>query len=128
MAHAFSRHDLVHLLLTSQRHNRRHDITGSLMVAGGYFAQAIEGSPAAIGDLIERIRRDSRHAELAVLLDIPLGQRRYPDWSMGFLYSLDLVDELAAMHRFSGHLTLEGVQLVMRRMQADARMAPLDVT
>jgi hypothetical protein len=75
------------------RWNAAYGITGRLFVDGlddgaVAFAQWIEGDPADVGILFERIRADDRHTDLRVLASGPVadltGQagRLYPDWSM----------------------------------------------
>lgn len=82
---------LLPLLTQSMRWNAAHGITGRLFVDGTRaqtFSQWIEGDPADVGALFERIWTDPRHADLQVLASGPVadltGQpgRLYPDWSM----------------------------------------------
>ena len=82
--------DVRHILQVSQRNNRRQDITGCLLYSGRHFAQILEGEPAVIDDLFTSITTDQRHSGLVVPIDHHVTTRKFPNWSMGILYKLDL--------------------------------------
>ena len=57
-----------------------------MLFDGEHFIQHIEGSTAAIRQLMDNIRRDARHEQVQVLVDEPLQQiRRCADWRMGYV-------------------------------------------
>jgi hypothetical protein len=74
--------DLENIHTTARELNAIDGITGLLVFNGTHFLQIIEGSDAAIGDLLERLRRDPRHSGLEVRDDRPIHDRSFPDWSM----------------------------------------------
>ena len=88
--------DVRQILLTSQRNNRRGDITGCLLYSGKHFAQVLEGRPAALDQLVARISEDKRHTDLLIVIDHKVTKRRFPGWSMGILYKLYIEDQLEA--------------------------------
>ena len=47
------------------------------------FLQVIEGDADRIDLLLDTLGRDTRHADLEVLLDRSLDAREFGDWSMG---------------------------------------------
>ena len=55
-----------------------------LLYKDGNFMQVLEGPAAAVRDLHERINRDPRHTGLITLMERPVTQRQFADWSMGF--------------------------------------------
>lgn len=56
---------------------------GSFMVAdGGFFAQVMEGPPAEVRALTDRIGRDPRHTDMQVVLERPAPAREFSDWPM----------------------------------------------
>ena len=57
-------------------------ITGLLIVNGTHFRQIGEGSPLAIDDLVERLRRDPRHSGIEIRDQRGIDERSFPDWSM----------------------------------------------
>ena len=73
------------LLAVSKRNNARVGVTGALLFNGGAFAQVLEGSRAAVEATFERIQRDPRHSDVAVLQCEPVAARGFPNWSMGFV-------------------------------------------
>ena len=62
--------------------NALDGITGLLIFNGTHFLQIVEGSPRAIDDLVERLRRDRRHGGFEVRDERTIEQRSFPDWSM----------------------------------------------
>jgi hypothetical protein len=76
--------ELVELLETSRRNNAALNVTGLLLHADGNFMQTIEGERDAVHALMQKIRRDQRHAGIFVLCDEPIAQRSFGNWSMAF--------------------------------------------
>jgi len=72
------------ILAASRDNNRRDGITGLLLYDGGNFIQTIEGEPAAIDILMDRIGADSRHYGLRVVEESAATLRMFSDWSMGY--------------------------------------------
>jgi hypothetical protein len=72
-------------------------VTGCLTFTGNHFAQILEGREDAIDELRRRISIDHRHADVRVLLERGLTLREYPLWSMAFLDSLELADEIRGL-------------------------------
>jgi hypothetical protein len=80
----FTKEELLSLLETSRRNNVRINVTGMLLYKDGNFMQLIEGDAPAIHRLQARIKRDPRHTGLLTLLERPIAERQFSDWSMGF--------------------------------------------
>jgi hypothetical protein len=57
-------------------------ISGLLIFNGTHFLQWIEGPPAAIDDLVERLRRDPRHDALEVRDERYSDERLFGHWAM----------------------------------------------
>ncbi len=81
----FSSTELRDLLQFARDHNRGEDITGLLLFHDGRFLQVLEGEQAVLEDLMGNIEADPRHRRIARLVDKPIDQRMFADWSMGFL-------------------------------------------
>jgi Sensors of blue-light using FAD len=116
--------DVKDILRVSQRNNQRSDLTGCLMCSGRYFAQTLEGDCDALEELTKRIALDARHEDLRVIVDREVRTRLYPAWSMGFLYQLDLADELEALFN-SVTPSNERANQLMELMRADSVMGTL---
>ena len=96
----FSRRELAGLLAHARAKNTEWGITGLLLYKRGIFMQALEGEEAMVRSMYATIRSDPRHHQIVTLVDIPVAQPRFPDWSMGFEDMNDV--ELDA----SGHQSL----------------------
>ncbi|KNY06913.1 BLUF domain-containing protein [Microbacterium sp. GCS4] len=83
-SHAFRETALEQLLEECRRRNAEQDVTGMLLHRSGRFIQVLEGEPEVVRALAERIRNDSRHHDMRVLVEEPIGERRFPDWTMGY--------------------------------------------
>ena len=81
---AISQDDLDEILRTSRKNNARLGITGMLLYGNKTFVQILEGEEKAVNELIEKIKRDSRHADFQVLKKKTIDRREYADWSMEF--------------------------------------------
>lgn len=75
---------LEQLLRVCRRLNEARGITGMLLHRDGRFIQVLEGHPETVAGLVDIIRSDSRHHDLRVLLQEPIAERRFPDWTMGY--------------------------------------------
>lgn len=76
---------LLELLTTSRERNHREDITGLLLYSNGRFIQCIEGPEAALRNLYGDIKVDSRHKNVTLLVDEPIGGRDFGSWTMGYV-------------------------------------------
>jgi Sensors of blue-light using FAD len=85
------------ILFASRRNNRRRDITGCLLFSGRHFVQVLEGEREVLSDLIAHIGADPRHDNVQVVVDQEVRIRRYPNWSMGILYKLEVADRIEAI-------------------------------
>ena len=124
IASGFSDSAVHAILAASRRNNQRRDITGCLIFSGRHFAQMLEGDPAALNELVTRIAADPRHTDLVVLVDRAVRLRQHPEWSMGYLYNLDLVDRLEQLAL--GQLPAEAEMLeLMVKLKTDSVMGSL---
>jgi hypothetical protein len=80
----FSPSELTDLLAKCHENNAKLGITGMLLYKDGNFMQVLEGEEEAVRTLYAKIGHDPRHRGLLTLLQGPLAERQFPDWSMGF--------------------------------------------
>ena len=73
---------LAQLVQTAAANNVRASITGALALRDGWFVQMLEGSPAALDQLILQLHFDTRHSEIDVLDRVRVTHRAFPDWGM----------------------------------------------
>ncbi len=111
------------VLHTARRNNASLDITGCLLFSGHCFAQVIEGKQAAVRALSRQIAADPRHAGVRFLAESRRAEREYADWTMGYLYDLNLEDDLETLLMISDRSPV--VADVMERMRPDPVMGAL---
>jgi hypothetical protein len=81
----FSPDELEQLLKRSRAANQARGITGLLLYHKESFLQLMEGPSLEVESVFENvILKDPRHTDVAVLLRRTVGERSFPDWSMGF--------------------------------------------
>ena len=80
----FSKRSLLDLLHQSRGYNHLDDITGLLMFDDGHFLQVVEGPDEAVGQLLVRLKNDTRHGQFQIHQDSLTDDRLFPDWRMGF--------------------------------------------
>jgi hypothetical protein len=107
----------------SRQHNARDQITGLLTFDGVNFAQWVEGPPAAIDSLLNRLQADRRHTDLDVICREAAASRRYPAWKLGFL-RLDLAEfGIASLRGQRGRAGIEAFTFIVPALD----MEPLSI-
>lgn len=93
-------------LSTIRKKNICLNVTGILLYHRGNVMQIIEGEYDTISALFERIKIDTRHTDVMKIIDYPITNRFYKDWSMSF-------KELSEKEwvKIKGYLNLEDQQI-----------------
>jgi hypothetical protein len=73
----------------SLRNNARIGVTGGLYFDGEMFFQVLEGPENAVALLFDRIRKDPRHREVALVCRHPIPERMFGLWTMKMVSGLD---------------------------------------
>jgi Sensors of blue-light using FAD len=81
--------DLSAILVASKRNNTRAGVTGALCLTNGIFLQQLEGDRTAVSLLYHRILLDPRHRDPAILDFSEIASRKFTQWSMGSLASVE---------------------------------------
>lgn len=79
-----SEKQLNELLSLCRIANKKHNITGLLLYEDGNYMQVIEGEAADIDQLYFNIQHDQKHTGIITLLNEPIQQREFSNWSMAF--------------------------------------------
>ena len=74
--------DLEQIHRTARELNALDGITGLLVFNGTHFLQIVEGAHEALDELVQRLRRDTRHTGLEIRDERKLAARSFPGWSM----------------------------------------------
>lgn len=85
-AQSFSASQLAELLQRARASNERLGLTGMLLHSDsdGSFFQVLEGEPAAIDQLMQKLLLDKRHSHLTTIIREPIAERSFEGWTMGF--------------------------------------------
>ena len=103
----------------SRRLNALHGITGALLYCDGNFMQYLEGDEDAVMETFERIRASESHYQLNELMNQPIVEREFTDWSMGFSRpSPDEFVELAASHAVEQRRAFDQIVARLREQTA----------
>lgn len=81
----FDEAELSSLLAQSRAANERNGLTGMLLFRENRFFQTLEGTPEAVHEVMDRIRADERHSDVRVLNEESIVERRFSDWTMGYV-------------------------------------------
>lgn len=74
---------------TSRRRGRPARTLGA---GGGRNIQTLEGDDDTVAAVFDKIVDDPRHGDVFVIINEPVGQQEFPDWSMGFRDVTDMSD------------------------------------
>lgn len=77
------REELLQLLAKAREKNARLGVTGILLYVDDSFFQVLEGPLEAVTGIYARIEQDDRHSKVLKLIQEPITERAFPDWSMG---------------------------------------------
>jgi len=79
-----SEEDLLFLLEQSRNRNKRQNVTGMLLYAGGNFFQVLEGEKEDVEEIYEAICQDDRNTGNILVIKGPIDERVFSNWWMGF--------------------------------------------
>jgi hypothetical protein len=82
--------ELDRIYLRAKSANSREGITGLMLLYEGVFLQVLEGPVAGVTSLMEKIRRDRRHANLVVLESRAVEARSFHQSPMHFIAARNL--------------------------------------
>lgn len=90
--------DLEFIVSESRGRNMMVDVTGVLLYCDGNFMQYLEGPKEAVRETYARIRASQRHRQVNELLNHPIAEREFGEWTLGFsrTSALDFLELAAA--------------------------------
>jgi uncharacterized membrane protein (DUF373 family) len=80
----FSTEELLALLKTCRVNNATNNVTGILLHSHGTFLQVLEGTEADVDATFDIIKKDTRHKDVTLIEKLPITDRLFPYWNMGF--------------------------------------------
>ncbi|MDM7861901.1 BLUF domain-containing protein [Alteromonas sp. ASW11-36] len=75
---------LTSILKTARKNNASQGITGMLVCDYYHFLQVLEGDSDNVHAIYSAITSDSRHSGLKLIEDVPIENRLFGEWAMGF--------------------------------------------
>ena len=75
--------ELEHIVSESRRRNALNGVTGVLLYCDGNFMQYLEGEEDAVIETFTRIRASESHYQINELMNQPIHEREFCDWTMG---------------------------------------------
>ncbi len=109
----------------ARSNNKRHGITGALLMSDDWFVQALEGDEAAVRALFAHIEKDARHDSVSVI-ETGEAQRVFAKWSMARVSAdgepdIALIAHVDGIHRAARQKTTSDQESVLDVMRAAAR-------
>jgi hypothetical protein len=74
---------LIDILIKAQVNNFRNKLSGMLVLKNSNFMQLIEGNKIDVIALYNKIKNDSRHKNVKIILEAVRSDREMPSWAMG---------------------------------------------
>lgn len=66
----------------ARKANSIRGITGIISYKSNHYFQIIEGNDSAVDELYEKIKTDDRHEKIIELVNKPIRNKNFPEWSM----------------------------------------------
>ena len=73
---------LADIFRVARSNNEAAGVTGALLITDHWFVQALEGEPATVQSLYERIRGDRRHENVTLIEKRDVTARVFSRWAM----------------------------------------------
>ena len=80
----FAKQELLLLLNMARAANAERGITGMLLCEHSNFFQVLEGPESAVVSLFDKISKDKRHRGIVRIIQEPIAQRSFGDWTMSY--------------------------------------------
>ena len=78
----YSNQNLKNIIHSSQKNNPAKDVTGCLISGTDTYLQMLEGPGKSVDELYSKIKADSRHENIEMLVDESVESRLFKFWSM----------------------------------------------
>jgi len=110
----------------ARSNNKKHDITGALLLSDDWFVQALEGDETAVRDLFAHIEKDYRHDAVSVVESGGVPERVFSKWSMARVSEdgapdITLIAHVDGIHRASTRGTTPEQETVLDVMREAAQ-------
>ncbi|KMQ75758.1 BLUF domain-containing protein [Marinobacter subterrani] len=76
---------VARILMTSRKNNARGKLVGGLYYGNNRFFQYLEGDEDEVRKTYDRILQDDRHRNVVTLIEEPVADRTFSNWSMKYV-------------------------------------------
>ncbi|MEM7342179.1 MAG: BLUF domain-containing protein [Actinomycetota bacterium] len=83
LAAGYDDSELERILAKAKANNGPIGVTGMLLYEDGSFFQVLEGPRATVQKLYDKISKDRRHENVVKLIERPVTERDFGNWTMG---------------------------------------------
>lgn len=108
------------ILAKARSFNSSQNIGGILLYRAGIFLQLLEGEPAPVNALYEKISKDKRHSNVIKMFEVEGNPRIFNDWSMGFCELGDLqvkmINEVLSWNKLISNSEKIDNQLILKML------------
>ena len=92
---------VARILLVSRRNNAKVSIVGGLYYGDNRFFQYLEGDEDAVRNTYLRIQQDPRHRNVRTLIEEPIADRSFTNWSMKYVPASADVQAFLGRHKLA---------------------------
>lgn len=85
--------DLRNILAEARDFNYRHQVSGALYFAEGYFFQCLEGDKEVLQSLLDKLKKDPRHTNIKLFEFKQIDEAIFADWSMKYISRRDEIHQ-----------------------------------
>jgi hypothetical protein len=108
--------ELISMLVNAQRINYEHKLTGILIFQNNEIMQLIEGEHNNVKKIFAKIRNDTRHTDVKIVLEADSPSRSFPMWVMGACF----VDSKSTENSKEGlHLSIDEVRKICLELDGE---------
>ena len=83
---------VAEIVRVARERNGSLGVTGALLFTGERFAQVLEGTRAAVKDLMVSINGDARHTDVVVIREEQVSAARFARWTLAYSGPAAFVD------------------------------------
>jgi FAD-dependent sensor of blue light len=76
--------EVTDILGKSRANNRNRRLVGVLCFGNGYFLQCLQGNDNDISELIDVLKKDTRHTDIKILSQSIIHQKSFSKWDMKY--------------------------------------------
>jgi hypothetical protein len=76
--------EIAHILEKARSNNRSNRLVGVLCFGDGFFLQCLQGEVKKVNELLNIIKKDSRHTDIQILSKMSIDKKTFNRWSMKY--------------------------------------------